>query len=77
MRNFMILILIIASAIVLYLYFARVSKVPSGVKDVLTTEQRKELDRMTQVPDAVRKTIDEAQKKVQKARDDALKDIEK
>jgi uncharacterized protein YxeA len=77
MKNFMILIVIIASVIVLYLYFARTSKVPAEVKKVLTTKQGKELDRITQIPDAVRKSIDEFQKKAQKNTDDALKDIEK
>ena len=77
MRNFMLLILIIASVIVIYLYFARTSSVPKEVKKVLTTEQGNELDRITQVPDAVRKALEESQKKAQKKMDDGLKDIEK
>lgn len=77
MRNFMILIVIIASAIVLYLYFAQTNKVPVEVKKVLSTEQGKDLDKITQVPDAVRKALDKAQKEAKKKTDDALKDIEK
>ncbi|MGB7569006.1 MAG: hypothetical protein WBM07_14195 [Chitinivibrionales bacterium] len=77
MRNFMVLILIIASAIVIYLYFARTSSVPTEVKKVLTTEQGKGLDRITQVPDAVRKALEESRKRAQKKTDDALKDIDK
>lgn len=77
MRKFMILVIIIASAIVLYLYSARASKVPAEVKKALATEDGKQLERITQVPDAVRKKIDELQKKAEKKTDDALKEIEK
>ena len=77
MRNVMFIVFLIAALIVAFLYISKINKVPNEIREVLTTEQGEKIDRITQVPDAVRKKVDEAQKKAQKRMDDAMKDIEK
>jgi uncharacterized membrane protein len=77
MRNVMFIVFLIAALIVAFLYISKSNKVPTEVREVLTTEQGEKIDRITQVPDAVRKKVDEAQKKAQKRMDDAMKGIEK
>jgi|GEM_PF-3163307 hypothetical protein len=73
MRNFMMIILIIGAVIVACLYLMRVHTVPADVKESLETGQGTSINRMTQVPAAVRKKLEQANRTADSSMGDAIR----
>ncbi len=73
MRNLMMIVLIIGAVIVACLYLLRVHTVPADVKESLETGQGAPIHRMTQVPEAVRKKLEQANRTADSSMGDAMR----
>ena len=76
MRHVMLIVIVIAMLIVVFLSVTKTNRVPKELRQMLTTEQGVEIERVTQLPGAVRKKLDEEQIKAEKRLEEEIKKLE-
>ena len=73
MGKYLLIALAVMAIIIGGLYVVKINTVPADARKALETEQGAPINRMTQMPDAVRKKMDEAARKAESDLHDAMK----
>lgn len=77
MKGFLMFTLVIAAIVVMCLFIVRMFTVPSDVKNALGTDSGVQINRMTQIPTAVRKKMEQSNRIADSNMSGALKSVDR